>query len=237
MKFDDVITDIKKMIGITIHSIRAGSDITILKVDEVEGRYELLDSSHKSRQRKLSELRVLWDKLCVCKMLHVDTVLGGSGTCRNQPETILANLPYVEWLIKDGKKNLSYVGKTTHALGELKKMDALAVHELSTVNVDTRDIIPFAIIITEETRLISDFLEGITGLSLEAVSSSNYRYSILERDILVLSRASFVDQIALGLYLTIPSKIIPLKSKKVTIMGIQYSLIIQSGINFLVYKF
>lgn len=61
--------------------------------------------------------------MCSLPAAHVDSVLGGSGSSRSQPETILANLPYVEWLTVAGKKNIAYVGDDTHEKGTLHKMD------------------------------------------------------------------------------------------------------------------
>ena len=37
MTFNDVLLDIKKLLGLKLSSIRPGSDITILKVDEEKG--------------------------------------------------------------------------------------------------------------------------------------------------------------------------------------------------------
>jgi len=63
--------------------------------------------------------------------VHVDEVLHGSGTSRNQPETILANLPYVEWLKLDNKKHIAFVGKNTHLYGTLKQMDSIPASNLN----------------------------------------------------------------------------------------------------------
>src|SRR5690606_35913078 len=84
----------------------------------------------KERSRPFSELRRLWQALQMSPAIHVDSVLGGSGSSRNQPETILANLPYVEWFQYDGKKHLTLVGSPTHPNGTLKQLDPLRAQEI-----------------------------------------------------------------------------------------------------------
>ena len=142
MKFEEIISDIKKLVGIKIRSIRAGADITLTEVDVRENRLELIDFFQNCRSRSLAELHRVWEQLCLHRAVHVDSVLGGSGSSRNQPETILANLPDVEWLILNGRKHLSFVGKPTHALGDLKQMDSLAVHALRAASQVTRPAVP-----------------------------------------------------------------------------------------------
>jgi len=57
------------------------------------------------------------------KVIHVDALLRGSGSSRNQPETILASMPDVEYLMKDKKKHVVWVGENTHKLGTLKEQE------------------------------------------------------------------------------------------------------------------
>ncbi|MFZ5768779.1 MAG: hypothetical protein ACOY3F_08830 [Bacillota bacterium] len=123
MNFGQVIADMKKLRGVRLGSIRPGAEITILEVDEAEGRVVVETKSGEKRSRSLQEIRRVWSELCTKPAVHVDAALKGSGSSRNQPETILANLPYVEWFRYNNKKHITLVGRATHPLGTLKEMD------------------------------------------------------------------------------------------------------------------
>ena len=79
----------------------------------------------------MDELKRIWDAMQKEPAVHVDKVLNGSGTSRNQPETILANLPYIEWLRIDNKKHIAYVGESTHPFGTLQEMDPVKAVEIA----------------------------------------------------------------------------------------------------------
>src|SRR6185503_4271360 len=111
MKFSDVLSDIEKLKNKKLSSIRKGAEITIEEVDRTNDRLILTTARGKKKSRPLSEIQMLWERLCANAALHVDSALGGSGSSRNQPETILANLPYVEWLSNERKKHIALVGR------------------------------------------------------------------------------------------------------------------------------
>lgn len=132
MNFTDVVNDIHKLVGLELNSIRPGAKITITDVDEERGSLILRTSSGQNRSRPIDELQKIWNEMMVKSAVHVEGVLHGSGTSRNQPETILANLPYIEWLKVDNKKHIAYVGKNTHAFGTLRQMDSVLAVEVTT---------------------------------------------------------------------------------------------------------
>lgn len=132
MNFTDVMKDIHKLVGLELNSIRPGAKITITDVDEERGSLILRTSSGQNRSRPIDELQKIWNEMMVKPAVHVEGVLHGSGTSRNQPETILANLPYIEWLKVDNKKHIAYVGKNTHAFGTLRQMDSVLAVEVTT---------------------------------------------------------------------------------------------------------
>ena len=141
MIFTDVIADIHKLIGLELNSVRPGAKITITEVDEERGSLILRTSSGQNRSRPIDELQKIWNEMMVNPAVHVEGVLHGSGTSRNQPETILANLPYIEWLKVDNKKHIAYVGKNTHAFGTLRQMDSvLAVEVISKMRASKGDM-------------------------------------------------------------------------------------------------
>lgn len=67
----------------------------------------------------------VWKEMYYRPAANVEVVFGGSGSSRNQVETIYANLGYVEWLYVKSKKCIAYVGDDTHPYGELKHMAVL----------------------------------------------------------------------------------------------------------------
>ncbi len=125
MTFDDVINDITKLIGLELQSIRPGAAITILEIDKEKNCLILKTSQGQTRSRPLSELQLIWNELIKTPAVHVEGVLHGSGTSRNQPETIFANLPYIEWLKINNKKHIAFVGKSSHPFGTLRQMNPL----------------------------------------------------------------------------------------------------------------
>lgn len=127
--FLEVLDDLEQLKGKRLESISGqAAPFTIDEVDRANDRV-ILGINGNQKSRPLEELRRIWDEMCARPAAHVDSVLGGSGSSRSQPETILANLPYVEWLNIKGKKNIAYIGANTHAFGELKKMDDTTAEE------------------------------------------------------------------------------------------------------------
>ena len=86
MNFTEVIKDIHKLVGLELNSIRPGARITITDVDEERGSLILRTSSGQNRSRPIDELQKIWDEMMVKPAVHVEGVLHGSGTSRNQPE-------------------------------------------------------------------------------------------------------------------------------------------------------
>jgi hypothetical protein len=108
------------MIGLKLPSISGKTDITLSSVD-ADTISVRAQSGEKSRPTE--ELRRIVLKMDLGQPIHVDSVLFGSGSSRNQPETILANMPDVEWLNLNGRKHIVWVGKQTHELGTLKEIE------------------------------------------------------------------------------------------------------------------
>ena len=115
-------------------AIRPGATITVLDVDTEKGCLLLKTKQGQTRSRPLSELQTIWNELNQKPAVHVEGVLHVSGTSRNQPETILANLPYIEWLKLNNKKHIAFVGKNTHPFETLKQMSPLDSVGISTLD-------------------------------------------------------------------------------------------------------
>ena len=188
MNVNDLISDVGLLCGLTLKSIRPGAEITILCVDAEKGNLILRTKSGENKSRPLSELVFLQNELQRKPAVHVDEALHGSGTSRNQPETILANLPYIEWLKIDGKKHIAYVGKRTHPFGTLQKMSAAETVKTMEAMHNT-EVTPNSVIVDYDVNSVIHMLQRVSErLHEPTVKEANKaeiktvaRESILER--------------------------------------------------------
>ena len=192
MTFEDVVDDIKKMVGMELQSIRPGANITIIEVDEERSCLLLKTVSGVSRSRPLSELQLLWDELNRHSAIHVDEALHGSGTSRNQPETILANLPYIEWLKLDNKKHIAFVGKNTHPFGTLKQMDSIAASNFKYKANSTGTVpkVKIVMVVTDLTSAINSLQSALSG-TISTITQGVYLFESTELEATVVSTVSF----------------------------------------------
>lgn len=138
MTFYDVLMDIEKLEGLQLSSIRPGAELYVQEVDLSQDRIIVRTKQGKLNSRSIAEFKRIWDALLNAPAVHVDEVLHGSGSSRNQPETILANLPYIEWLKVSNKKHIAFVGKPTHSYGTLKQMAPLQAASICTKMLSTK---------------------------------------------------------------------------------------------------
>lgn len=138
MDWNHVRSSLKQMEGRLLHSISGRSDILVAEVDEEYIKLKTISGEIKSRP--LAELRRVADRLTLNMPVHVDSILGGSGSSRNQPETLLANLSDVEWMKLDERKHLVWLGRQTHELGTLKKADPYTVKMANGTLADAKII-------------------------------------------------------------------------------------------------
>lgn len=229
MNFSDVRADIHKLVGLDLDSIRPGAKITIVDVDDDKGSLVLRTASGQMRSRPIEELQRIWDEMMIAPAVHVEGVLHGSGTSRNQPETILANLPYVEWLKVDNKKHIAYVGKNTHAYGTLKQMDSVSAISVSDKMKAAKLNSEFSFVIVSK-----DINESIT--SMQAICPGTVR--AVEQGIYQLETNAelvvFVSADALGLeegtYCVIETVKNVQTMKRLLLYGKYYSVICQGNI-------
>lgn len=191
MKYEDVLQDINKLVGLNLRSIRPGANITILEVDSDRGNIVLETESGKTRSRPLDEIKRIWDQLMLQPAVHVDGVLHGSGSSRNQPETILANLPYIEWLKVNNKKHIAFVGKDTHTYGTLKQMDAfsaiaIAEHLAKNEVAEIKNIIA-----TSDVIQSLDQLKRLCRGTVKTIDKGLYALNLGAESIIVLQAESY----------------------------------------------
>lgn len=164
MTFKEVIQDIIKLIGLDLESVKPGAGIRVLSVDEEQGNLQLRTVTGQIRSRSLVELERIWNELQKSPAVHVDQVLNGSGTSRNQPETILANLPYIEWAKIHNKKHLVFVKEKTHPFGTLRQMDIAESAKVSALVDDAQDVEEISIVVvTKDVKASIDFFQGFCG--------------------------------------------------------------------------
>ena len=124
MHFKDVLSDIEQLVGKQLQSINPRTaPIYITKVVYDEKKYFVAPSMEESgNARSFSELEAIWADLTHKGFTSVDQALFGSGSSRNQPETIFANLPYIQHFRFKGKKHIFLRGTPTHELGSLSEL-------------------------------------------------------------------------------------------------------------------
>jgi hypothetical protein len=233
MKFEDVIQDIEKLAGKKIRSIRPGADIEIVSVNRKENQIRLVDAKGKERVRSVDELKRIWEHLCLHPATHVDAVLGGSGSSRNQPETIFANLPYIEVIYLSNKKHIAYTGRPSHPSGTTKEMDAIGAQKIRMAIEATKQILPAAIIIVDDPRPISTSLQGLSGLQSTSTAPGIYNHSFANKEVSVVSSVNVVPPIPSGTYIPVDTKSRPSGGSEVRIGSQSYYLITRNGINIL----
>ncbi len=233
MNFTKVKADIQKLIGLELESIRPGARIKILEINNEKGGLILRTASGRVRKRPMEELEKIWNEMLIKPVVHVEGVLHGSGTSRNQPETILANLPYVEWLKIDNKKHIAYVGKDTHAYGTLKQMDTVDVIErMSRIKKSKVDTTFFSAIVTSDIkRTISDMQSFCSG-TVTALEKGIYELETSTGLILFIS--SDMWELEEGTYCVVEASDKVNFRKHLTLYGKYYSVICQGNIKALV---
>ena len=129
--FEDVIHDIADHLkDLPLDSISGrAAPFSVCDVDFEKRSYFLRFSGGKMKSRPFDEIERIWQEMTSRPAVHVESFLGGSGSSRNQPETVLANLPYVEWLQISGKKHIAYVDEDTHGYGTLQQMEDARMEE------------------------------------------------------------------------------------------------------------
>lgn len=136
--FQDVLRDIQeKLIGKTLRGISGNASSFIVTEVDYQNNYIVLDVQGKRKTWSFESMNRVWNEMYYRPAANVEVVFGGSGSSRNQVETIYASLGYVEWLHIKGKKCVAYVGADCHPYGELKHMDKEKEEQYSALMATT----------------------------------------------------------------------------------------------------
>ncbi|NOI27845.1 DUF262 domain-containing protein [Vibrio coralliilyticus] len=134
MHFEEVLEYLEELVNVPLQPINdSGEKLVILDVDYDKKRYTIDRSESgatKKRTRAFSELNKIWSVLSQKGYTSVDQALAGAGSSRHQPETILANLPFIEHFKYDKKKHIYLRDKDTHELGTLKELSLSETREI-----------------------------------------------------------------------------------------------------------
>lgn len=125
MNWETTLKRLHKLVGKKLKSVSGKADISVVAVDDdgITVGAKTIDGRGKQVHRSIAELRGIVSQMKLNVPVHVDAAVKGSGSSRSHPETILANMPDVEWTKIEGRKHIMWVGAKTHPLGSLRKRD------------------------------------------------------------------------------------------------------------------
>jgi len=190
MTFENVISDFENATGLKFLPIGAkSSPLILLKVDRSLQKIIIQSvKSEKILSRSFSELRTVWEELCSKPAVHVDSALEGSGSSRNHPETLFANLPYIEYLFIKNKKHIALMPENTHELGEIREMDTIQAQKVKVAikSAEMKVGHPTALMVVSDIIQGVTEIEGVCGVRLEAVCGTYAVLSTKSKDGLVL---------------------------------------------------
>ncbi|WFL68498.1 DUF262 domain-containing protein [Pantoea sp. X85] len=123
MNFQSLLNDLKNLIGMPLRPINSNADsITLLDIDLETGRYFVKPNTGKRVSRNIDEFEIILKDLSEFGYTNVEASLGGSGSSRHHPETILSNLPYIEHFKYKNKKHILLANSNTHDYATLKEV-------------------------------------------------------------------------------------------------------------------
>jgi hypothetical protein len=225
MTFEDILHDIRSLKGMFLQSLGRGSSIMVLNVDYDNERVEIeICSGGKKSGRPFQELQKVWTQLCSKPAVHVDSALAGSGSSRNQPETMFANLPYVEYLYIENRKHLTLMPSGTHKAGTIRLMDgvqAQKVREDFASYGRRRHEPPGVLVLLDNIAEEARALEKAYGMPAKPVLGSPGLYKLYSEDcrILLADTKKVGNLKGPGHYLIVRSKVSPGKKIGIEIDG------------------
>lgn len=125
MKFEEILNDIESLlVGKALQSINPSTaPIYLVKIDRLSDKYFVSASpADKGVPRSINELKSIWEDLNRKGFASVEQALYGGGSSRNQPETIFANLPYVQHFKFRKKKHILLRHNHVHAPGTISEL-------------------------------------------------------------------------------------------------------------------
>ncbi|MEZ9525856.1 hypothetical protein [Enterovibrio norvegicus] len=115
----DILPLLINYIGMELDSLSGRSNIFVNNVD-ING-LSLTCADGKLFTESHRRTKIVFEKLLEEEMVHVDAALENSGSRRNIPETLLANLPFIEFGKVNNRQHLFLQEEDTHELGTIKQ--------------------------------------------------------------------------------------------------------------------
>jgi hypothetical protein len=187
MTFQDLLGIWNSLRGQRLESIRRGA---ALKIDDIDfgNQRVLVSGDHGQKSRPFTELERVWDALRHEGLIHVDSVLAGSGSSRNQPETLLAALPFVEWGVVNNRKHLILRDSETHAAGTLQKASPQSVQKaVKDQRSKHRLELPEIVLPVADIKGTSQSLEKFAKREIEDEAPGEYSYAVGPLQIRIVS--------------------------------------------------
>ena len=122
--FEEILSDIKKLKDLPLHAInKSTGTLVLLEVDIDKKKYYVkTPESTRIVHRGINKLESIWNTLQRDGFASVEQALRGSNSNRHNPETIFANLPYIQFFYFNRKKHLILREKNIHPLGEISEL-------------------------------------------------------------------------------------------------------------------
>jgi hypothetical protein len=199
VNFDLLLDEMDMLCGKELKPLGRAAPIELLEIDRDENQVRLSVWGRGETTRSLDELRGLWRELKRLPAVHVDTVLAGSGSSRNQPETLLANLPFIEYLVVDKRKHISLVNGRTHPAGTIRKMDDVAIEICKQALRDAKPQRLRVVVVVEAVGPAAQDLALTFGCETEP-QGDGYRLSLRDFDLDVVPTTA---QLPTGTYLVL----------------------------------
>ncbi|MBO2651201.1 DUF262 domain-containing protein [Shewanella algae] len=133
MNTHKLLDDLRNLIGITLRPINSNADsITLQEIDIETGRYFVKPTKGKRVSRNIHEFQLILKDLIEFGYANVESSLSGSGSSRHHPETLLSNLPYIEYFKYKNKKHILLVDNESHGFATIKEANS---HDLRKIRM------------------------------------------------------------------------------------------------------
>lgn len=163
MNLENVLIDIETMlIGKELQPIHQSTGVLyVTKIDRVAGKYFVYSPKDKKTiGRTIStELGAIVNDLNRRGFCNVDQSLYGSGSSRNHPETIFANLPYIQHFKYKNKKHILLREEMVHETGTLSEVQGASFRTLRK-QIDNYLDLDLELLNNKQEKIIQDLYDA-----------------------------------------------------------------------------
>jgi len=161
MTFEDILNDIELLIGKQLEAINPQTGaMELVSINRDTQSFFVKLKTGKPKSKPFSHLENIWECLSHNRVADAEAVQGGSGSSRHIPETLFANLPYVEHFKYNRKKHLYLNSENSHELGTIKETKPSDVRKIKT-KLDNLKKFDHAIFSTDFRGALSILEDGV----------------------------------------------------------------------------